>query len=174
MTETTLEKKANGQPKQEEALLTVTTPPERRPDVLQSLRQSMNRVFDDFTLGWNVPAMFERTSSIYMPRVDVEETQTELVYTAELPGMDVKDIEINLVRDNLLIKGEKKEEKEEKTMGYHRIERSYGSFERVLPVPCEIDEDKIEARYQDGVLRVKLGKNKHSKNGIKKVKIEAK
>jgi HSP20 family protein len=174
MVEASLEKKANGQNKSDENLMTVTMPPDRRVDAFQNLRHSMNRLFDDFTFGWNVPAMFEKTSAIYMPRVNVEETQNQLVYTAELPGIDSKDIEVNLVRDSLVIKGEKKEEKEERTIGYHRVERSYGSFERVLPVPCEVDEEKVEADYKDGVLKIVLAKTKNSKHGIKKIKVNTK
>ena len=99
------------------------------------LQREINRLFDDFWSDWGldlpsggragVPALFE-------PRVNVVETDQEFKVTAELPGMDEKDVQILLDNDTLTLQGEKKEEKEDKEGDYHRIERSYGSFQRIF------------------------------------------
>lgn len=141
---------------------------------VHSLRHAMNRLFDDFTMGWNMPAMFERNAPQYMPRVNVAETEKSIVITAELPGMDTKDIEVKLVGDNIIVKGEKKEEKEEKSVGYHRVERSFGSFERVLPLPENIKKDAIDATYKDGVLRVTLPKTEEAVKATKTIEVKTK
>lgn len=92
------------------------------------------------------------------PRLDVTETDGSLEVKAELPGMVKKDIEITLDHGMLVIKGEKKEKKEEKGRYYHRVERRYGTFCRSVRLPAEIKEDKIEATFKDGILTVTLPK----------------
>ncbi|UCB47523.1 MAG: Hsp20/alpha crystallin family protein [Spirochaetota bacterium] len=95
--------------------------------------------------------------------VDVTETPEEIQVKADVPGIDKKDISITLSGDNLMIKGERKEEKEEKTKHSHRIERRCGSFQRILPVPVAVDSSKISAEYKDGVLTVHLPKKAEAK-----------
>lgn len=137
-----------------------------------SLRQAMNRLFDDFTFGWNMPALLEKTSHQYSPRVNVAETESAVIISAELPGMDLKDIEVKLLGDNIVLKGEKKEEKEEKSVGYHRVERTYGCFERILPLPPNVKKDAIDAVYRDGVLKVSLPKTEEAIKTSKTIPIK--
>ena len=92
------------------------------------------------------------------PRVDVSETDTELKIEAELPGIDEKDVEVVLSDGRLTIKGEKKQEKEEKKKDYHMVERSYGSFARSIVLPFEADPDKVKATFAKGVLTVTVPK----------------
>lgn len=139
---------------------------------LYTLRHAMNRLFDDFTFGLNMPALFEKTSHQYMPRVNVAETETAVIVTAELPGMDLKDIEVKLLGNNLVVKGEKKEEKEEKSAGYHRVERTYGAFERVLPLPPTVKQEQIDAIYKDGVLKVTLPKTEDAIKASKTIEVK--
>lgn len=143
-----------------------------------NLRRAINRLFDEFGFGasafeWPTTPLSEEFTSTYMPRCDVKETDKELQVTADLPGMDANNIEVTLIGDQLVIKGKKEAEKEEKTAAYHRLERSYGSFERVLTLPAEILRDKIEASYKDGVLRVSMAKTAKSADNVKKIEVKA-
>jgi HSP20 family protein len=102
----------------------------------------------------------------------VSETEDTLVVKAEIPGMDAKDIDISLANDVLTIKGEKKQEKEEKDENYHRVERSYGAFSRTIRLPVDVQNDKIKANHRDGVLKITLPKSKKAKSKEIKIKVE--
>jgi HSP20 family protein len=116
------------------------------------LRREMDRLFEDF-FGLR-PAWGRAWEMEWAPAVDVAETADQVVVKAEVPGIDPKEINISLVGDVLTIKGEKKSEREEKKESYHLVERSYGSFSRSLTLPAAVDADKIEAKYEKGVLTV--------------------
>jgi len=135
------------------------------------LRQEMNRLFDDFNRGFSLEP-FESKFAGFSPRVDVSETDKEIKITAELPGMDDKDIDISLNKDTLTIKGEKREEKEDKGKDYYRAERSYGSFSRTIPLPAEIDTDKVKAEFKKGVLTVTMPKTAEAIKETKKIPIK--
>lgn len=109
--------------------------------------------------------------SMIRPVVDVEETDHAYVITAELPGMEKKDINISVEDGTLLISGEKNSEKETKDKNYHRIERSYGKFHRSFQLPDGIDRDKIEASYKNGVLTLSLPKSEAAKPKQIEVKV---
>lgn len=139
------------------------------------LQQEMNRVFDDFFQGTAFapfPATGGRSVGFH-PSVDVREGAKEIVVHAELPGMEEKDVELLLEESVLVLKGEKKFEKEDKGEGYHTIERSYGSFQRVIPLPREIDLNKAQARFKNGVLTVTLPKLEQAKAKGKKIPIQS-
>ena len=95
--------------------------------------------------------------------MDVKESADQVVVKAEVPGMDAKDINISVTGEVLTIKGEKKSEREEKEENYHLVERSYGSFSRSLKLPAAVDLDKIEAKYDKGVLTVTCPKKEEVK-----------
>lgn len=120
------------------------------------------REMEEMTKGfWPELALRDLTTGGEMewaPRVDVTETEKNVEVKAELPGMERKDIDITLDRGLLVIKGEKREEKEEKNRYYHRVERRYGTFCRSVRLPAEVKEEKIEATFKDGVLTVTLPK----------------
>ena len=94
----------------------------------------------------------------WTPSVDIFETENEIVVKAELPGVDRKDITLNLENNVLTVKGERKFEKETKEENYHRIEREYGSFSRSFALPTAVNGDTVKAEYKDGVLRIILPK----------------
>jgi HSP20 family protein len=118
-----------------------------------SLQQEVERLFDDFARGF--PAF---GSAGLVPNMDVMETDKEIELAVELPGLEEKDVQINLADNVLTIRGEKKAEKEEKDKNYRLLERSYGSFTRSVELPASIDPDKIKATITNGVLTVKVPK----------------
>jgi len=125
-----------------------------------TLQRDMNRLFDEFFGGsWLAPfRTLEEEWSTFYPRVDVAETDAEIKVTAELPGLEPEDFEVSLSEDTLTIRGEKRQEREEKGRNYYRAERSYGSFQRSIPLPHIIDADKVNAEFSKGVLTVSLPK----------------
>jgi HSP20 family protein len=106
------------------------------------------------------------------PAVDVAETDKSYEIAAELPGMDEKDVEVNFSNGTLTIKGEKNEEKEEKKKDYYLSERHYGSFQRSFAVPDDVDENKIEAAFKNGVLTVSLPKTPEAQKKEKQIAIK--
>ena len=140
-----------------------------------SFQKEMNKLFDDFFGGFDLtpwPHSEGRLAATFTPRVDVSETDKEIKVSAELPGMDEKDLDVSLTRDTLTIKGEKKEEKEDKGKDYYRMERSYGSFVRSIPLPFDIDTDKVQATFKKGVLQVVLPKSAKAIQEAKKIAVK--
>jgi len=107
----------------------------------------------------------------WLPDLDVSETDKEFIVRAEIPGIEKSDIDITLTDGLLTIKGEKKHEKEEKEENYHFVERRYGSFTRTLRLPSEVEHDKIDANYKDGVLKLVI--QKPEKIEPKKIEIKS-
>ncbi len=149
----------------------------------ESLRREVDRLFEDFGGGfWSSPfrgsfglAPFRRSEVGFaaMPPADVSETDNAYEITAELPGMDEKNVEVKVTNGVLTIRGEKQDEKEEKKKGYHMRERSYGSFERSFQVPDGVDADKIEANFKKGVLTVILPKSAEAQKAEKKITVKS-
>jgi HSP20 family protein len=125
------------------------------------LRREMDRLWDDY-FGSGRRGL-QPLQPEFAPAVDVTETAEAVVVKAEVPGMDAKDINISVTGEVLTIKGEKKSEREEKEENYHLVERSYGSFSRSLTLPAAVDLDKIEAKYDKGVLTVTCPKKEEVK-----------
>jgi HSP20 family protein len=142
---------------------------ENNPVVL--FRQEMNSLFDNFFHGFDIEPAWGRLGS-FNPRVDVKESDKEIAIAAELPGMEDRDIDISLTKDALTIKGEKKQEKEDKGKDYYRMERSYGSFTRTIPLPAEIDTEKAKAEFKKGVLNITLPKTAKAIKETKKISVK--
>ena len=138
---------------------------------LLSIRDEVNRLFDNFFTG-----LPERRRGLlegeWAPSVDIAETDNEVVVTAELPGVKQDDVDITITDDVLTLKGEKKEEKEVKEKNYHRIERSYGSFQRSVSLPAGVQADKAKATYKDGVLHITVPKAEEAKPKQIKINVE--
>lgn len=132
-----------------------------------SLREKMNRMFDDVFSGPGEDK--EMSPSSWAPSVDIYETENALVLTAEVPGIEEKDIEIKIEDNTLSLRGERKFQKETKEENYHRIERTYGSFFRAFTLPHSVDADNIRAEHENGVLKVTMPKRREIKP--RKVKI---
>jgi len=135
---------------------------------LSILQERMNRVFEDAAVrGWKNDEPSSTTS--WSPSVDIYETDSEIMVQAELPGVDRKDIALQLENNVLTLKGDRRFEKETNQENYHRIERSYGGFSRAFTIPTIVDEDKIRADYKDGILKIALPKKEQVK--AKQIKI---
>lgn len=141
-----------------------------RPFEFDRIRREMDRLWDSFLEGR--PVRRTEDEREWLPSVDVSETKNDLVIRAELPGLDPKDIDISMNNGFLTIKGEKKNEKEEKEENYHLIERSYGSFTRSVRLPREVQSDKITASFKNGVLKITLPKSEEAKKKEIKIKVE--
>jgi HSP20 family protein len=149
----------------------------------ENLRREVDRLFEDFDGGFwrsRFPSSFDvapfrRAASGFaaVPAVDVSETDKAYEITAELPGMDEKNVEVKLANGVLTIKGEKQDEKEEKRKDYYMRERSFGSFERTFQVPDGVDADKIAANFKKGVLTVTLPKSEQAQKAEKKIAVQA-
>ncbi len=146
-------------------------------DPFSILQNEMNRMFNSFTRGFFDLTPFSETgldklTSRFSPSVEVEETEKEIKVSAELPGIEEKDVNVSLTDDALTIRGEKKTEKEENRKGFYRSERTFGSFQRVLPLPCEVVADKVEAKFKNGVLSIVLPKAPSAQKEAKKIQIK--
>jgi HSP20 family protein len=128
------------------------------------------RLFEDaFTRMVNEP----RANRPWSPAVDIYETENELVLKADVPDVDPKDIDVRVENQTLTVSGERKFDQEHTGTGYHRIERSYGSFVRSFAVPNAFDTDKIAAGFKNGVLTVSLPKKETAKPRQVKVEVNA-
>lgn len=137
------------------------------------LHQRMDDLFSEFFDGFGTGlSRFEARQTI-TPSIDVSETDEEVRVTADLPGMDEKDIQVSLDNDLLTIKGEKKQEQEEKKRNYYMVERSYGEFRRVIPVPASVEKDKVKAAFKKGVLTITLPRTPEMKARKRTVEISA-
>lgn len=149
-----------------------------------SLRREIDRLFESVSGGsWGLP-LARPTFQFGLPRaqeagwainpaVDVSEREKEFEVSAELPGLGEKDVEVKLSNGSLVIKGEKKEEKEEREKDYHLSERRYGSFVRSFTLPESVDVAKIEATFANGVLKIKLPKSAEARANEKKIEVKA-
>jgi HSP20 family protein len=130
-----------------------------------SLQKEMNRVLDDFMGREDI------FRSGNYPLLDVSETNDTIIVKAELPGIDPKSVDISISGDNLTLKGEKKEDREEKGKHFHRVERSYGSFSRIINLPKSVNVDAVRAEYKNGILEINLPKKEESK--ARKIEVKA-
>lgn len=141
------------------------------PRALGILHDEMDRVFSDFFRGDLVDngSFF---SGSWAPAIDVSETDDSYIIRAELPGMKKEDVKITVNNTLVTIRGEKRNEAEDKSRTYHRIERSYGSFERSFNLPGAVKSSSVEARFEDGLLTVALPKTEEAKEKVHDIKIK--
>lgn len=140
---------------------------------LMMFQREMDRLFEEFRRGFDLPTLArgERTGGYISPRIDISEKDDEILVSAELPGLEEKDVDVTLSDNVLLIRGEKKLEKEEKERGYTYTERSYGSFERRIPIDAEVLSDKVSAVFKNGVLTVTLPKSPEAQKHVRRIPI---
>ena len=128
---------------------------------MSSIQEVLNWMFDRFFRGGELSEI--GTAGMWLPPIDLSETPDKITVKAEIPGMDPKEIDISIQGDTLIIKGEKKEEKEEKGKNYYRMERRYGSFSRSVDLPTSVDTNKVTAECKNGVLEITMQKKEEVK-----------
>ena len=133
---------------------------------MESLQKEMNRVFDEF---WN---RLERPFGRHPVASDVIEAEDAVEVTVELPGMDRDDIELTIADDGLVVRGEKKVERQDDKRGYYLSERTYGAIYRHLPMPSGVDIEKAEASFRNGVLTVRIPRTEQARASEKQIPIE--
>jgi HSP20 family protein len=136
---------------------------------LSSLRSEMDDLWRRF---FGETPLSRRATEEWWPSVDFSETKDSFVVKAELPGLDVKDVDVSISGDVLTIKGEKKKEEEEKDEHHYRAERYYGSFQRSLQIPSGVQADKVEASFDKGILKVTLPKAEEAKKKQIEIKVD--
>jgi HSP20 family protein len=151
------------------------------PEVWGSFRSEMDRLFDRFTRSFGLPSLrniadFEppwRSFVSSAPPIDMSEDDKAYKISAELPGLDAKDVEVSISGDRLVLKGEKRQEQEEKNKNYYHSERTYGSFQRSFELPASVDRDNIAADFSKGVLTITLPKSVAMQQQQKKIEIKS-
>ena len=153
------------------------------PDIWRPFRSEMDRLFDRFAEGFGFPSL-GRMFDLELPRgegwfgfavapVEISEDDKAYMITAELPGLDAKDVEVTITGDTLVLKGEKRQEKEEKGKNTYMSERSYGEFRRSFLLPDGVDRDKLAADFSKGVLTITLPKSAGAEQATKKIEVKA-
>jgi HSP20 family protein len=152
-----------------------SVPVARGANPIVSFQDEVNKLFGDFFGELSLPSWGRSAAlqSAVSPAMDVTENEKEFKITAELPGMDAKDVQITAAEGYLTIKGEKKEEKKEEREGYYRQERSYGSFQRVVALPDNANFDKAEANFKNGVLTLAVPKKAGAQSKERKIEIKS-
>ncbi|RTZ98783.1 MAG: Hsp20/alpha crystallin family protein [Deltaproteobacteria bacterium] len=149
------------------------------PHPLQQFHQGIDRLFDNAFRGFGQSgigfdqSLFPRlTDGILKPTLDLGASDKEYTITIEIPGVDDKDVKLEIVNDTLTISGEKKQEKEEKKKDYYRMERTYGTFRRVLSLPDDVDQDGVKATFNKGVLTVTMPRKALPNQDVKQIEVK--
>lgn len=142
-------------------------------DPFSQLQQEMDRLFEEFR-GFGLAPMgsMGETGLAWAPAVNVAEDEKAIHVTAELPGMDEKDIDVDLSGNVLTIRGEKKEEEKQEDRNFYRMERRYGSFQRQIELPREVESDKVDASFKKGVLTIHLPKTREAQKDVRKITVK--
>ncbi len=142
---------------------------------MNALQKEMDLLFKGFWENASMPSMMETQWGVTNLNPLLDETEDEKAYHVkiELPGMDKDDVDIALSEGMLIIRGEKKQEDEEKDKDFYRSERMFGAFRRTLPIPIEVDESKIEASFEKGVLKIELPKTPEAQRKVKHIEVKA-
>lgn len=134
---------------------------------IDTLQRQMNRLFDEL-----MPTVREAGNGItFVPAAELEETPDAIHLKLEVPGMDAKDLDVQVSADSVSITGERKSETKTEEKGMTRTEFRYGKFQRVIPLPARIQNNKVQAEYKDGILKLNLPKAEEEKNKVVKVNL---
>jgi len=134
---------------------------------IDRLQGRLNRLFEEFSL----PAWTEEQQWVTTPKAELTQNDREVLLKLEVPGIEAKDINIEVTKDSVSISGERKQEHREEKEGMSRTEFRYGKFQRVIPLPVKVDNSNTTAEYRDGILNLKLPLAEEEKNKVVKVQI---
>ena len=148
--------------------------PARREEMIDpfvAFRREVDRMFDGFFEDFGKPGRSLASWSAPTPNIDLAENDKEITITAELPGLDEKDFELTVAGDLLTLKGEKKSEHEQRNGDSYYAERRYGSFARSVRLPFEVKDEAVEAKYDKGVLTVRVPKPAEMQRSVRRIEI---
>ena len=145
-------------------------------DVFGRIRRDMDKIFENRMREFGLPSLFEEKPldagmRILKPSIDIKETRKNYVVSVEMPGVDKDQVNVSIDGNSLTISGEKQQETKKDDENYHYVERSYGSFQRMLDLPRDANTDELDASFKKGVLTLKIGKSKEEKNSGRTVEI---
>jgi HSP20 family protein len=132
---------------------------------LETLRRQMDRLFDE-TIG-----LTEAKQTTWMPAIEILDAGDNLIVKAQLPGIEAKDLDIQVTREAVSLSGERRFERQEENKGFFRSELRYGQFQRLIPLPTPVQNDKVQAEYKDGILHLTLPKTVEALNRVVKVNL---
>jgi len=141
-------------------------------DLTRGMADMVNRLFRRFDDDLGGSLLRSEFGFGSLPSVDISETDSEIIVSADLPGLEEKNIQVTLDNDVLILKGERKHEHKEKKKNYHRIEKAYGVFHRSVTLPEGIDRDNVKATFKNGVLNVTIGKVPGAKPSHRRIPVE--
>ncbi|KOP27647.1 heat-shock protein [Hapalosiphon sp. MRB220] len=136
---------------------------------INSLQRQLNRLFDDENF---TPSKLWEDGSVKVPAAELQETEKAILLKLEIPGIEAKDLDIQVTEESVYISGERKSETKTEEKGYTRSEFHYGKFQRVIPLPARIQNTNVTAEYKDGILNLTLPKTEAEKNKVVKVNLE--
>lgn len=142
---------------------------------LANLHEQIDDLFDQAFRGYGFPSLFENqlgNQEFFKPSLDIKEGPKAYTITVEMPGVDKKDVDVEVEGNALIIRGEKRQEDKKDEEQYHYVERSYGSFQRMLAIPEDADAAGVDASFRDGVLTVTLPRKKEAASNSKKVEVK--
>lgn len=142
---------------------------------LANLHDQIDQLFDQAFRGYGFPSLFENqlgNREFFRPSLDIKESPKAYTITVEMPGVDKKNVDVQVEGEALIVRGEKRQEDEKDEEQYHYVERSYGSFQRILAVPQDADPEGIDANFRDGVLTITLPRRKEASANSKKVEVK--
>jgi len=143
---------------------------------LVRLQSEIDKLFENFFQGFPLSPFRTEDHGLLggfiLPHVDIGESKKAYIIKVEVPGVDEKYIDLTFADGTLLIRGEKRDEKEDRDQQFHRIERSYGAFQRMISIPADADEDKIDAKFKNGILTITIAKNPGAKPPVRKISIK--
>lgn len=147
---------------------------------LQAFHHEVDRLFADMVKGFGMPSAFQRKdlrspmeNTLLKPHLDLGAEEDAYTISVEIPGVDEKDVRIDIVNDTLTIQGEKKQQKEKKDKHYYRLERSYGHFERILSLPEDADQDNVSASFKNGILQVHVPRKALPSPEVRQIDIQS-
>lgn len=141
---------------------------------LARLHEELDRFLDEAFRGFGWPTWRPAWPAWegFRPSVDIAETRRGYMIRVEVPGVEKEDLSVTIEDDTLVIAGEKKQEKEEEEGGYHCVERSYGAFRRLISLPADADQQRLEAKFRNGVLTITIPKIEGARSGVREVTIQ--
>jgi len=142
-------------------------------NLTRGMSDMVNQLFRPLEDQWSRAMFRARSGFNALPKIDVEEADNEVNVTADLPGLDEKEIQIELDDQFLTLRGERKEEHEKKGKNYHHIERSFGAFHRSIALPDGVDPDNVKATFKKGVLKIKIGKLPGHERSVRRIPVQA-